>query len=223
MSKASAPLVSAQDMAKKYGDFIALHPLNVEVHSGEFFGVFGPNGAGKSTFIKLLTGQLRPSKGRIEVLGVDAVNDPQKVKANIGIVPESESPPSFLTPAEFLEFVARLRGVDDMLAKVEHWLDWFGLQDKRDTMCKDLSKGQRQKVCWPVPSFTNPNCCSWTNLLQISTQFISENAENGCSITWKKAGQFSSARTFLRWPNGCATAWPLSTTAESLQLERSRA
>ena len=57
-------------MAKKYGDFIALHPLNVEVHSGEFFGVFGPNGAGKSTFIKLLTGQLRPSKGHIEVLGV---------------------------------------------------------------------------------------------------------------------------------------------------------
>ena len=52
------PLVKAVDMAKKYGDFIALHPLNVEVHSGEFFGVFGPNGAGKSTFIKLLTGQL---------------------------------------------------------------------------------------------------------------------------------------------------------------------
>lgn len=140
------PLVRAKDMAKKYGDFVALHPLNVEVQDGEFFGVFGPNGAGKSTFIKLLTGQLRPSKGHIEVLGVDAVQDPQKVKANIGIVPESESPPSFLTPAEFLEFVARLRGVEDMKGKVEHWLDWFGLQEKRDTMCKDLSKGQRQKV-----------------------------------------------------------------------------
>ncbi|HJM55183.1 MAG TPA: ABC transporter ATP-binding protein [Poseidonia sp.] len=146
MAEDAGPLVSAKDMAKKYGDFIALHPLNVEVHSGEFFGVFGPNGAGKSTFIKLLTGQLRPSKGQIEVLGVNAVLDPQKVKANIGIVPESESPPSFLTPAEFLEFVARLRGVDDMKAKVEHWLDWFGMQEKRDTMCKDLSKGQRQKV-----------------------------------------------------------------------------
>jgi len=111
MVESEAPLVMAKDMAKKYGDFIALHPLNVEVHSGEFFGVFGPNGAGKSTFIKLLTGQLRPSKGQIEVLGVDAVRDPQKVKANIGIVPESESPPSFLTPTEFLEFVARLRRV----------------------------------------------------------------------------------------------------------------
>ena len=146
MVESLAPLVKAIDMAKKYGDFIALHPLNVEVHAGEFFGVFGPNGAGKSTFIKLLTGQLRPSKGRIEVLGVDAVADPQKVKANIGIVPESESPPSYLTPSEFLQFVGKLRGVDDLDQKVEHWMDWFGLQEKRDTMCKDLSKGQRQKV-----------------------------------------------------------------------------
>ena len=146
MLESEAPLVMANDMAKKYGDFIALHPLNVEVHAGEFFGVFGPNGAGKSTFIKLLTGQLRPSKGQIEVLGVDAVADPQKVKANIGIVPESESPPSFLTPKEFLEFVARLRRVEDIEGKVEHWLDWFGMDEKRDTMCKDLSKGQRQKV-----------------------------------------------------------------------------
>ena len=102
------PLVKAVDMAKKYGDFIALHPLNVEVHSGEFFGVFGPNGAGKSTFIKLLTGQLRPSKGQIEILGINAVKQPQKLKANIGIVPESESPPSYLTPVEFLQFVAKL-------------------------------------------------------------------------------------------------------------------
>ena len=146
MGDDSQPLVRAVDMGKRYGEFVALHPLKVEVHSGEFFGVFGPNGAGKSTFIKLLTGQLQPSIGQIEVLGVDARKSPQKLKANIGIVPESESPPSFLTPTEFLQFVARLRGLEDLEAQVEHWLDWFGLQEKRDTMCKDLSKGQRQKV-----------------------------------------------------------------------------
>lgn len=146
MGESNTPLVKAVDMAKKYGDFIALHPLNVEVHSGEFFGVFGPNGAGKSTFIKLLTGQLKPSKGLIEVLGINAIGDPQKLKANIGIVPESESPPSFLTPVEFLEFVAKLRNIDDYKGQVEYWLDWFGLEEKRNTMCKDLSKGQRQKV-----------------------------------------------------------------------------
>ena len=146
MGEETQPLVRAVDMGKRYGEFVALHPLNVEVYSGEFFGVFGPNGAGKSTFIKLLTGQLQPSIGQIGVLGVDAKQSPQKLKANIGIVPESESPPSFLTPTEFLQFVARLRGLYNLDEQVEYWLDWFGLQEKRDTMCKDLSKGQRQKV-----------------------------------------------------------------------------
>ncbi|MDP6640129.1 MAG: ABC transporter ATP-binding protein [Candidatus Poseidoniaceae archaeon] len=148
-TKSSEPLstlVMAEDLAKRFGDFIALHPLNVKVQSGEFFGVFGPNGAGKSTFIKLLTGQLKPSLGRAEVLGIDAEKDPQLLKANIGIVPESESPPSYLTPTEFLEFVCVLRGIEDHVAKVENWIEWFGLQEKRNTMCKDLSKGQRQKV-----------------------------------------------------------------------------
>ena len=139
-------LVVAKDLGKRYGDFIALHPLNVNVSSGEFFGVFGPNGAGKSTFIKLLTGQLRPSIGGVEVLGINAAINPQKLKANIGIVPESESPPSYLTPGEFLQFVGKLRGLDNLDEKVQHWMDWFGLEEKRDTMCKDLSKGQRQKV-----------------------------------------------------------------------------
>jgi ABC-2 type transport system ATP-binding protein len=156
MGDDAQPLVRAVDMGKRYGEFVALHPLNVEVHSGEFFGVFGPNGAGKSTFIKLLTGQLQPSIGQIEVLGVDAKQSPQKLKANIGIVPESESPPSFLTPTEFLQFVARLRGLDDLDQQVEYWLDWFGLQEKRDTMCKDLSKGQRQKVMLASAFIHNP-------------------------------------------------------------------
>ena len=190
MVESTAPLVKAIDMAKKYGDFIALHPLNVEVHAGEFFGVFGPNGAGKSTFIKLLTGQLRPSKGRIEVLGVNAVSDPQKVKANIGIVPESESPPSFLTPVEFLEFVAKLRSVDRIDDNVEHWIDWFGLDEKRDTMCKDLSKGQRQKVMLAAAFIHKPKLLfldePFANLDPIyqrkCRQWLLEHVKNGGTI-----------------------------------------
>ena len=78
-------LVIAKDLAKRYGDFIALHPLDVKVSSGEFFGVFGPNGAGKSTFIKLLTGQLRPSFGAVEVLGINAAEDPQNSKPTLAL------------------------------------------------------------------------------------------------------------------------------------------
>lgn len=141
-----APLVEARDLGKRFGSFIALHPVNMRVWPGEFFGVMGPNGAGKSTFIRLLTGQLRASIGQVDVLGIDAARDPQGLKANIGIVPESESPPSFLTSREFLVFVGTLRGVPDVEATADAWLDWFGMVEKRDTLCKDLSKGQRQKV-----------------------------------------------------------------------------
>ena len=139
-------LVETKDLGKRFGDFVALHPLDVVVHAGEFFGVFGPNGAGKSTFIKLLTGQLSPSLGSAKVLGTNVSLHPQKVKANVGIVPESESPPSYLTPAEYLDFVCRIRGIGEIDSKVEYWLDWFGIVDKKETLCKDLSKGQRQKV-----------------------------------------------------------------------------
>ena len=146
LSMAGDAFVETKDLGKRFGDFVALHPLNVSVNAGEFFGVFGPNGAGKSTFIKLLTGQLTPSIGTAKVLNINVANNPQKVKANVGIVPESESPPSYLTSAEYLDFVCRIRGVEDIDAKVDHWLEWFGIEDKRETLCKDLSKGQRQKV-----------------------------------------------------------------------------
>jgi ABC-2 type transport system ATP-binding protein len=146
LSMSEDAFVETKDLGKRFGDFVALHPLNVSVNAGEFFGVFGPNGAGKSTFIKLLTGQLTPSIGTANVLNINVARNPQKVKANVGIVPESESPPSYLTSAEYLDFVCRIRGVKDIDAKVDHWLEWFGIEDKRETLCKDLSKGQRQKV-----------------------------------------------------------------------------
>ena len=142
----SEPLVEARDLGKSFGDFVALHPLNVKVYAGEFFGVFGPNGAGKSTFIKLLTGQLRPTIGGARVLGVSVKSSPQKVKANVGIVPESESPPSYLTASEYLDFVCMIRGIENPQERVDYWLEWFGIVEKKDALCKDLSRGQRQKV-----------------------------------------------------------------------------
>ena len=97
-------LVEAEGLAKRFGDFVALQPLDVKVKAGEFFGVFGPNGAGKSTFIRLLTGQLRPTAGIAKVLDINVEKKPRLVKANIGIVPESESPPSYLTASESVSY-----------------------------------------------------------------------------------------------------------------------
>ena len=196
MGDNAQPLVRAVDMGKRYGEFVALHPLNVEVHSGEFFGVFGPNGAGKSTFIKLLTGQLQPSIGQIEVLGVDARQSPQKLKANIGIVPESESPPSFLTPTEFLQFVHVYEVLMTLMKRSNTGSIGLVFRKNEIRCARICQKVNGKRSCLHRLLFTSRNCCSWTNRLQIWTQFINANAGNGCSITSPREEQSSFVRTF---------------------------
>ncbi len=140
------PAIEASRLAKRYGDVDALRGVDLTIGEGEFFGLFGPNGAGKTTMLRILTGQLRPTSGGARVLGVDVVEDPLRVKALVGIVPEVESPPSYLTATEYLEFVARVRKVDGIDGRVARWLGFFDLEDERNTLCKDLSKGTRQKL-----------------------------------------------------------------------------
>ena len=89
--------IEVRGLTKFYGSKPALRDVSLAVEEGEFFGLFGPNGAGKTTFVKILTGQLVPTQGAARVLGVDVVADPMAVKAAVGIVPEVESPPSYLT------------------------------------------------------------------------------------------------------------------------------
>jgi len=132
-------------VSKKYGDFLALDDVTLSVDQGEFFGFVGPNGAGKTTLVRILTGQLAPTSGEVETAGVGP-SDPLEIRRRVGIVPEAESPPTFLTAQEFLELICRIRGVKDVKGSVAKWLEFFDVQDKKDVLCRDLSKGQRQKV-----------------------------------------------------------------------------
>lgn len=129
-----------------YGDLLALDQATFSVSEGTFFGCFGPNGAGKSTLLKILTGQLPPSSGQAEVLGLDPVAQAMEVKRRVGIVPEVESPPSYLTASEFLRFAGTLHHVRSLDQRIDHWLDFFDLRSAEGTLCRDLSKGMRQKV-----------------------------------------------------------------------------
>ena len=138
--------ILATRLVKRYGEVEALRGIDLTIREGEFFGLFGPNGAGKTTMLRVLTGQLRPTSGSARVLGADVVEEPLRVKSLVGIVPEVESPPSYLTSTEYLEFVARVRKLDALDARVAKWLAFFDLQEERDTLCKDLSKGTRQKL-----------------------------------------------------------------------------
>lgn len=133
-------------MVKQYGGMKALDSVNISVDEGDFFGFFGPNGAGKTTLIRIFTGQLEPTSGSVNVLGVDVVKDPLGVKRLIGIVPEVESPPTYLTAYEYLYFVGKIRGLEGLEGRIDKWLSFFDLEEKKGTICKDMSKGMRQKL-----------------------------------------------------------------------------
>jgi len=138
--------VEAHGLVKRYGSVTALAGVDLDVEAGDFFGLFGPNGAGKTTLLRILTGQLAPTAGRSSVLGIDPAREPLKVKAAIGIVPEVESPPSYLTASEYLYFVGRVRDVPRLQEAIDRWIAFFDLDEARGTICRDLSKGTRQKL-----------------------------------------------------------------------------
>lgn len=138
--------IEATEVSKDFGGMKALDRVDIKVEKGDIFGFFGPNGAGKTTLIRILTGQLEPTSGTVRVLDVDVVKEPIRVKELVGIVPEVESPPTYLTAYEYMYFVGKVRKVDDLEDRIEKWLSYFDLESKKGTICKDMSKGMRQKL-----------------------------------------------------------------------------
>jgi ABC-2 type transport system ATP-binding protein len=107
-------VIEAQDLSKAYGEVQAVDHVTLSVKEGALFGLLGPNGSGKTTMIKMLTGQTKPTGGTATVLGLDVIQDPVGVRGRVGIIPEQETPPSFLTAIEYLEFVAAVRKIPEI-------------------------------------------------------------------------------------------------------------
>jgi ABC-2 type transport system ATP-binding protein len=139
------PVITVENASKSFGGVKALSNVSLTVGGGEFYGLFGPNGAGKTTLLRILTGELEPDAGSGTTAGVDW-GESLEVKRRVGIVPEAETPPTFLTSQETLELVCEIRGGDDPERRIERWLGFFGMEEKRHVLCRDLSKGQRQKL-----------------------------------------------------------------------------
>lgn len=148
MNENESSAVVLSNVGKRYGEVVALDGLSLTVERGELFGFLGANGAGKTTTIELLTGQRRPDEGSVSVLGRDPGADPVATRRHLGVLPEREDPPSFMTPREFFGFVGRVRDIDEetLAARVDAWTRRFAFREQLDTLCTDLSRGQRQKV-----------------------------------------------------------------------------
>ena len=140
--------ITVRNLEKSFAGVDAVSGMSFDVGPGEFYGLLGPNGAGKTTTIRILTGQLRPDSGSVEVAGTNPSTDPIETRSRVGILPEDATPPSFFTPREYVTYVARIRGIerDVVDRRLERWAERLGLQGRLDTMNTDLSKGQQQKV-----------------------------------------------------------------------------
>src|SRR5580765_6028526 len=105
--------IIAKGVSKRYGPTLALDSLDLDIARGEVFGLLGPNGSGKTTFIRLLSGYLLPTEGRLEICGCDAVEQSLQARRKIGYVPEAAPVYGYMRVREFLAFMARLRGVGE--------------------------------------------------------------------------------------------------------------
>src|SRR5271165_6399885 len=104
--------IRTEQLTRRFGPLTAVDAVDLRVQAGQFFGFLGPNGAGKSTTIKMLTGLLAPTAGRMELLGLDFEKNTVEVKRQIGVVPEGMGLFDRLTGIEYLRFVGRMYGLD---------------------------------------------------------------------------------------------------------------
>jgi len=140
--------VETFELVKQFGNFVAVDHLNLHVNRGSFFGFLGPNGAGKSTTIKMLTGLLAPTSGRLHVLGLDISAQPMEVKRRIGVVPEDLNLFERLTGAEMLSFTGRMYGLgrEEIVQRSKELLDLMELQDEPRKLIVEYSHGMKKKL-----------------------------------------------------------------------------
>jgi ABC-2 type transport system ATP-binding protein len=154
----SAPAIATENLTRRFGQLLAVDHVNLSVAPGQFFGFLGPNGAGKSTTIKMLTGLLAPSEGRITILGTDLVADPVTVKRQIGVVPEGLALFGRLTGSEYLNFVGRMYGLDRKTAaqRAAELLDFMQLSDRPKALVTDYSHGMQKKLAMAAAVIHGP-------------------------------------------------------------------
>src|SRR6202022_2737814 len=143
-----SPTISTENLTRRFGELVAVEDVNLRVARGQFFGFLGPNGAGKSTTIKMLTGLLAPTAGKIQILGLDLVTNLVEVKQQIGVVPEGMALFGRLTGSEYLNFVGRMYGLGRETAaqRTAELLEFMQLTGEPKKLVADYSHGMQKRL-----------------------------------------------------------------------------
>ena len=152
-------MIEVQHLTKDYGRFTAIDDLSFRVEKGEILGFLGPNGAGKTTTMRILTGYMPATSGKAMVAGYDVLEQPIEAKRRTGYLPES--PPLYpeMVVRDYLDFVARIKGVKaaDRSTKVQEALEKTHCSEVAGRRCGVLSKGFRQRVGLAQAILHNPD------------------------------------------------------------------
>ncbi len=144
----SVDMIKIEHLSKKFGHSVVVDNISFSVSSGEVLGFLGPNGAGKSTTMKMITGFLKPNSGVIKVCGHDVSKQPMEIKRRIGYLPEGVSSYGEMTPLQYLEFIARIRGLGDPLKaeRKQEVIARLHLEKVLNQSIETLSKGFKKRV-----------------------------------------------------------------------------
>lgn len=141
-------LIEVKNLVKSYGEYMAVDHLSFKVERGQIYGFLGPNGAGKSTTMNIITGYIGATEGEVIINGYDIFEEPEKAKKFIGYLPEL--PPLYMdmTPCEYLNFAAELKGIEKNKRRdaIDEVMNITKITEVSNRLIKNLSKGYKQRV-----------------------------------------------------------------------------
>ena len=142
-------MIKVKNLTKYYKDFCAVDKISMNISKGEILGLLGPNGAGKTTILRMLTGYFRPDSGSIKIKNFNMPEDTLNIKSLIGYLPESAPLYHNMLVYDYLEYVAKIKGLHDKEKRYDRFLqlsDLCGLSSIMSKPVSDLSKGLKQRV-----------------------------------------------------------------------------
>jgi sodium transport system ATP-binding protein len=141
-------MIRVEDLHKRFGSVTAVDGVTFTADDGMVTGLLGPNGAGKTTTLRMLYALMKPDTGSIVVDGIDAVAEPQKAQARLGVLPDVSGLYPRLTPREHIEYYGHLHGLDrpTLRSRIDYLVDTLDMKAIADRRTQGFSHGERTKV-----------------------------------------------------------------------------